>query len=124
MKRRQWQDWVNVLIGVWVVLSPWALGFTEHETAAPVAWVIGAAVVVFAGIGAYLHQAWEEALNIVLGICLLGSPWALGFSDQSSITASAVISGLLVVAFGVLAMLREMDLKKWSREEHQAHGTR
>jgi intracellular septation protein A len=124
MKPRRWQDWVNVVVGVWVAISPWALGFANNQTAARTAWVLGAAIVVFAGIGIYMHEAWEEAINIILGVCLLGSPWALDFADQSTATANFAISGVLVVAFGLWAMLRDMDLMKMRDENRQAHGSR
>ncbi|MEN2982872.1 MAG: SPW repeat protein [Thermus sp.] len=24
----RWQDWVNLVLGVWLILSPWLLGFS------------------------------------------------------------------------------------------------
>jgi len=29
MKERHWQDWLNLLIGVWLFISPWAVGFAS-----------------------------------------------------------------------------------------------
>jgi hypothetical protein len=108
-----------------MVASPWILGFAAGESlAAPTAWVLGAAIVVFAGIAVYMHKAWEEALNIILGICLVASPWVLGFADQVTPTTNAVIVGLLVIAFGVWAMLMDTSVQKWWHEHYGAHGTR
>lgn len=25
-----WKEWLNVLLGAWLIASPWALGFTHH----------------------------------------------------------------------------------------------
>jgi hypothetical protein len=124
MKPRRWQDWVNVVIGAWVVVSPWALDFATNQTPARAAWALGAAVVIFAGIAIYMHEAWEEAINIILGLCLVGAPWALNFADQSNATLNFAASGLLVMAFGLWAMLRDLDLKKWRDEHRQAPGAR
>jgi hypothetical protein len=124
MKPKRWQDWVNAVLGAWMVVSPWVLDFAGSQPAARSAWALGAAIVIFAGIGIYMHEAWEEAINIVLGICLLGSPWALGFADQSTATANAVVTGVLVLAFALWAMLRDLDLKKWRDEHRHASGTR
>lgn len=125
MALKRWQDWINVILGAWVVASPWILGFAAGESfAAPTAWILGAAIIVFAGIAVYMHKAWEEALNIILGICLVASPWALGFADQMTPTTNAVIVGLLVTAFGVWAMLMETFVQKWWHEHYGAHGTR
>lgn len=124
MKPKRWQDWGNVILGAWMVLSPWALGFTDSQDAARSAWVLGAAIVVFAGIAVYMPKAWEEAVNIILGICLMTSPWALGIADRSTITANAAIIGILVVALGIWAMLQDTDFRKWRDQRRQAAGTR
>jgi hypothetical protein len=80
MKPKRWQDWVNVILGVWLVVSPWVLGFSNHRTASLVAWLAGAAVVLFAAIGAYMREAWEDAITVVLGLVLIWvrpGPWGL-----------------------------------------------
>ena len=127
MKPKRWQDWVNVLLGVWLVASPWVLGFSKHDTAAVVAWVAGGAVVVFAGVGAYMQEAWEEAITIILGVSLMGAPWALDFAGQLSATATLAVTGLLITVFAVWAMLRDIlsdDLPKLKEEHRPAPGTR
>ena len=128
MKPKRWHDWVNVVLGVWLVASPWVLGFSEHDTAAVVAWVAGGAVVLFASIGAYMQEAWEKAITTILGVVLMGAPWALDFPDQLSAAATVAVTGLLVAIFAVWAMLRDMDLRddlsRLKEEHRQAPGTR
>jgi hypothetical protein len=29
----QWQEWVNLVLGAWLLISPWALGFSFHGAA-------------------------------------------------------------------------------------------
>lgn len=29
----QWEEWINLALGVWLVISPWVLGFSADETA-------------------------------------------------------------------------------------------
>jgi hypothetical protein len=124
MKPKRWQDWVNVVLGVWLVVSPWALGFSNHETASLVAWLAGAAVVVFAAIGAYMRETWEEAITLIVGLVLMGAPWAFGFADQLTATANISTTGLLVTIFAVWAMLRDMSVGKVKEEHRHATGTR
>jgi hypothetical protein len=80
--------------------------------------MLGAAIVIFAGLAVYLPKAWQEAINILLGIYLLASPWAFSYSDQTRATTNAVIVGLLVTAFGTSAMLMDTAVKRWWRERH------
>ena len=124
MKPKRWQDWVNVALGVWLVVSPWVLGFDDHETAALVAWLGGAAVIVFAGVGAYMQEAWEEAITVILGLVLMGAPWAFDFADERTAMTNIAASGVLIVVFAILAMLRDMDIHKLKEERRQAPGTR
>lgn len=119
MALKRWQDWVNVILGLWMVISPLMLGFfTGAGAAARSAWILGGAVVIFATIATRIPKAWEEALNIILGVCLIASPWALGFTDQTVPTTNAVVVGLLVTAFGLWAMLADTDVQRWWRERH------
>jgi hypothetical protein len=121
MALKRWQDCSNVILGLWTVASPWILGFADQSRAAPTAWILGAAIVVFASVAVYMHKAWEEALTIILGVCLFASPWVLGFAEQTTPTTNAVVVGLLVTAFGVWAMLMDTAVQKWW---HEHYGTR
>lgn len=119
MKLKRWQDWGNAVLGLWMLASPSILGFAvPGSPATRAAWMLGLAIVVFAGIAVYIPKAWEEALNIILGICLLASPWALGYSDQVRPTTNAVVVGLLVTVLAVWAMLMDTAVQKWWHERH------
>lgn len=124
MKPTRWQDWLNVILGVWLIASPWALGFADTQPAAGTAWVLGAAIAIFAGAAVHMPKAWEEAVSIVLGLCLLASPWVMGFVDHSTAMTNAVILGVLVVAFALWAMLQDADFRKWLEQRRQASSTR
>ncbi len=44
-----WEEWVNLLLGAWVMISPWVLGFV-HTSAMHVSIAIGAMVVFIAAL--------------------------------------------------------------------------
>jgi hypothetical protein len=48
-----WEEWANLLLGVWLVLSPWVLGFA-HTSAMHFSIGIGAAVVFLAALELWL----------------------------------------------------------------------
>lgn len=122
MKLNRWQDWTNGILGLWAFLSPWILGFAAGPgVPAFTAWILGIAIIVFAGVAVYMPKAWEEGLNILLGLCLVGSPWALRFTHAARPTANAVIVGLLVITFGVWAMVRDAAVQKWWHDRHLLH---
>jgi hypothetical protein len=122
---KRWQDWCNVVFGVWMLASPGILGYgAEGGLATHSSWILGAAVVLFAGLAVHLHRPWEEAINVLLGICLLVSPWLVGYDGQPVPTANAVVVGALVSAFGLWSTLGEAAIRKWWHEHHRPHGAK
>lgn len=122
MAPRRWQDGINAILGLWMIVSPAILNFAvAGSPATRTAWILGVAIVVFAGIAVYMPKAWEEAINILLGLCLIISPWALRYSDQPRPTTNAVIVGLLVTALAIWAMLTDTVVQKWWHDRRLPH---
>jgi hypothetical protein len=104
MKERRWQDWLNLLIGVWLFISPWAIGFAGSDmTASWNAWILGVATVVFSALAVSMPNAWEEVINILIGIWMVISSWVLGVASRAA-ESNAVIVGLLLILFAAWAM--------------------
>lgn len=106
--KKHWQDWGNLVLGLWIFASPWVLQHTMStgtEVAGvavsnPAMWslyIVGIAVAALAVAALFAFQTWEEWANLTLGVWLLISPWALGFSSSAFLMWNAVIAGVLVV---------------------------
>jgi hypothetical protein len=122
MITKRWQDGLNALLGLWMFASPWILEFANAESlAARSAWVLGLAIIVFAVIAIYMPKAWEEAVNIFLGLCLIASPWALGYFEQSTPATNSMVVGLLVTALAIWAMLADTSVRKWWHDRRLPH---
>lgn len=87
MKKQHWRDWGNIVLGLQVFISPWAIQHTmatgDFGTTTAVMWntyLVGIATIVVAVAALIAFQTWEEWTNIVLGGWLLISPWVFGFS--------------------------------------------
>jgi hypothetical protein len=121
MKTKRWQDWGNLLLGAWLFVSPWALKYADElPKAAWNAYILGAAIVLFAAVAVYLPRVWEEWLNVALGAWLVISPWALDFASNRNVTINAVIVGILVAVLAVWAMFRDQDFQRWWHGHHPA----
>ena len=92
-----WEDWTNLVLGLWLIASPWLLQFSGAPAAAWNAWISGAIIGVLAAAALYQVQQWEEWVNALAGLWLVVSPWALGFSADQVTTWNAVIVGVLVL---------------------------
>ena len=107
----RWRDWVMLVLGAWLFLSPWILGFaggapadaagaaTGPAVSAWNAWVVGAVIAVLAIWAIAAFAEWLDWLNGILGAWLVIAPWVLGFSSLPAAAWNHVIVGLLVLAF-------------------------
>jgi hypothetical protein len=112
MREKRWQDWLNLLIGIWLFISPWVMGFVGSNAGADWnAWILGAAIVVFSAIAVSLPQAWVEVINILLGIWMVISSWVIGVASRA-VETNFVIVGLLVILFAAWAMAMN---RTWTR---------
>jgi len=91
------QDWINLVCGVLLFVSPWVLRFTGDPMAARTAWIGG--VIIFAmGLIALMQFAeWEEWVALIVGALVIISPWALGFAAVQAAMWTCVVLGVIVV---------------------------
>ncbi len=92
-----WEDWVDMVLGVWLAISPWILGFAATDGGATRnALFVGIAVAVLSGSTFLIYNAIEEWLDLGLGIWLIVSPWVLSSSGDGALVADFVIVGAVV----------------------------
>jgi uncharacterized membrane protein HdeD (DUF308 family) len=94
---RNVQDWINLICGVLLFLSPWALGFSGDLTAARTAWVGGVVIFVMAVATLVQFAEWEEWVELVVGALVVIAPWVVGFAAVHAALWSCVVLGVIVV---------------------------
>src|SRR2546423_851521 len=53
----EWEEWLNLIVGIWVAVSPWLVGFSVNAAATRVHLIVGVIVAVVAAIRLWLaHQ--------------------------------------------------------------------
>jgi SPW repeat len=110
MRIRHWQDVASLLVGVWLVLSPFALGFTGVVTW--ITLVLGLSVIVFAVEGFVIPSYLEEWGELLIGLALLVVPWTVG-SEPESATVSSMVSGTLVILFAIWELTTDREFITW-----------
>jgi SPW repeat len=92
---RSGSSWVNILLGIWVIVSPFVLAF--HSPKAVWSNVItGAVIGILALIRWSMHQPGWSWLNLILGIWLVISPFVLFASGVAM--WNNVIVGIIIAA--------------------------
>jgi len=105
MKDRRWQDVAMLVLGAWLIVSPFVLLYPDYTGYAALnSYLLGLGVIVFAAIALYKPQMWEEWVNLVLGAWIIVAPLVLGFRDDTIATVNHFIVGLLVAADALFAM--------------------
>ncbi len=108
-----WQDIVCLVLGVWLVASPWVLGFTAIQAATWNAVILGFVIVLMSAAELVKFHDWEEWTDVLVGGWLAISPWVLGFPAEAGgtalFTANFVVVGLLVLAMAAWSMIHHHD---------------
>ncbi|MES2028081.1 MAG: SPW repeat protein [Pseudomonadota bacterium] len=116
MRIQHWQDAASLLLGVWLAVSPFILGFAGAATWITIA--LGLCVILFAIEGFFIPSYLEELGEILLGLTLLVAPWAIGY-ESGSATASSMVSGILVILFAAWELMTDRDfITSWHDRWH------
>jgi hypothetical protein len=110
MRIQHWQDVASLLLGVWLVLSPFALGFAGAAVWMTI--VLGLFVILFAVEGFVIPSYLEEWGEILLGLALVVAPWTVGYGSVSA-TVSSMVSGILVILLGAWELTTDRDFITW-----------
>jgi SPW repeat len=110
MRIQHWQDVASLSLGVWLVLSPFALGFAG--AAVWITIVLGLSIILFAVEGFVIPSYLEEWGELLLGLALVAVPWTIGYESVSAIVSS-MVSGILVILFGVWELMTDRDFIAW-----------
>jgi len=98
----RWQDWAAILLGAWLVASPWQLDFALNHAAMGDACGLGVVLIIFNLISvARLLEQGQEIFNIIAGAWLVLSPYALNFSGERNPTVDVIAVGVVVSCLAV-----------------------
>jgi hypothetical protein len=107
---KQWADWVNLVLGIWLCVSPWVLKFDNDQTVTQYAFGFGVVLIFVECWTLSAFRAWEEWINVVLGAAMVLLPWVVaGVATVPKV--NFVVVGLLVL---VLALYEIWDVRRHS----------
>lgn len=107
MRSQRWQDWVMLVFGIWLFVSPFWMGAyaSVMNLAAWNSYVMGVLVAGFAWGGLAGARRWEEWLQLIFGVWLVVSPFALLFyQSQVGAAWNTIVLGVLIGADAIWAL--------------------
>jgi len=93
-----WPRFVNIILGVWLLVAPTALGYVDAY-ATNNDHLVGLLVAVAAA--AALWQQRVRFVNVILGIWLVIAPFVLGYYGSRAV-ANDIVLGILVTLFAFI----------------------
>jgi heme/copper-type cytochrome/quinol oxidase subunit 3 len=96
-------DWVNLVLAIALVISPWVLAFSTGLATYNA--VIAGLIIGLVAIGAIVAFAqWEEWVNLIVGAWVFISPFVLGFADSTAAMWTHVVIGLVVAVLAAVEL--------------------
>lgn len=113
LKLKHWQDPVSLILGLWLLASPWMLQFSGETAPMWNAVAVGVLVAAIALYALFRVMAWQEWANATLGIWLVASPWILGFAGLAAAMWNAVIVGAVIAVLALWTLGTDQDIGGW-----------
>jgi len=113
---RTWEDWVAIVIGALIGLSPWLASEQSSEAVMWNAVIVGAIVIALAALELTELARWEEGAELLCGLWIVASPFAFGYAGSTLAFWHFGLGGLLVL----LALLELWQ--DWHRSESEMAG--
>jgi len=122
---RTWEDWLGMLLGVVIVLSPWfpmqgdrEIIDAERSFVILNTFTVGLLVFGLAQLEYVALQRWEEVAEIALGLWLIASPYIFGYSGDGQLRFWHSSLGGLVVLLAALQLWQDWDLSEQDLAKH------
>ncbi|SIQ94214.1 SPW repeat-containing protein [Janthinobacterium sp. TND4EL3] len=111
-KLKRWQDQVILLLGLWLIVSPWAFSYPEGSPQMLNALLSGLVIAVLAAFDLYKTYFWAVVVNLLVGVWVAVSPWVLRLADQRVVMWNELIVGIAVVILALWELRTDPELHK------------
>jgi len=103
--KQRWQDWVNLILGVWLFITPFLGLVAVTSLGAWNSYVFGVIIAGFSIWALVQPRAWEEWINLVIGVWLIIAAFLLGFETNGAGMWNHIIVGIIVGVDALWALL-------------------
>lgn len=109
---KRWQDQLILVLGLWLILSPWALAYPSGSAQMVNAIVSGVIIALLAAFDLYKTYVWAVVVNLLLGIWVAVSPWILKVAEQRALMWSELVVGIAIAILALWEWRTDPELQK------------
>jgi hypothetical protein len=122
---RTWEDWLGMLLGVLIILSPWFPTQAGHEIVDAErsiviinTFAVGILVFGLAQLEYIALRRWEEVAAILLALWLIVSPYVFGYHGDGLLRFYHSTLGGLVLLLATLQLWQDWELSDQDLLKH------
>ena len=104
---RTWEDWVGVIIGVLIGISPWLAGEVQTPVIAWNAVLVGALVLALAILEFADMRNWEKTGEVACGLWLIASPFVFGYANGGELRYWQFALGAAVIVLAAFELWQD-----------------
>lgn len=95
---------INLLLGIWLFVSPWIFGAYSQPSAWS-AWIVGVVIVILAAIRLASPAGLRifSWVNMAIGIYVFASPWIYAYTANTGRFVNSICVGILVFLLAITA---------------------
>jgi hypothetical protein len=98
----KWASWLNVLLGAWLFVAPWVIGYSGTGALDDHAAGLTVLLVALASVAVPLNVDTLAIVNLLAGIWIAASPIMFGYGDLRAAASNDVGVGLLIVLMAAI----------------------
>ncbi|HEV7815018.1 MAG TPA: SPW repeat protein [Janthinobacterium sp.] len=108
---RRWQDQLILVLGLWLIVSPWVFAYPGGSPQMMNAIISGIIVAALAAFDLYKTYFWAVVVNLLVGIWVAISPWVLRVTDQRAMWNELIV-GIAIVVLALWELRTDPELHK------------
>lgn len=111
---KRWQDQVILLLGLWLIASPWVMGYPSDSPPTTNAVIAGIIMAAMAAFDLYKTYVWAVVLNLVVGAWVAVPSWFIGVLQDRVMMSSLIATGAATVILGLWELRTDPELhQQW-----------
>jgi hypothetical protein len=114
----EWEDWLSMLLGVVIGISPWLAGQQDNLVINWNAFLIGAAIIALGALESIALSRWEEGAEMAAGLWLLVSPFVFGYAATGPLRYWHFALGAAVVLLGAIELWQDWKVSDKKLAKH------